>query len=238
MTTKRDFCKISIYRFEFLFLIFWKFFHHFANNDKQYIQSSSYSKCRRWLFAKLLKTQNKCFFSSLIYWFNLHQTSKDSFSSNYQKLFVKTCRWSFDFVALIFSFIHWNFVIILRKTLCSSLRLILKNWSLSINDFHDDYESNSIMIHVNNVFEASFRFIDVEKILKKLLLAIDDFFAKWHIINKISYFETQQFAEKSKWHCSQIQRKNLNNDDSTYQVQLTNSRTFRLESIIRICWIL
>ena len=59
---KRNLCKISIYHFKSLFLIFWKFFHHFANNNKQYTQSSSYLKCRRWFFAKLLKTQNKRFF--------------------------------------------------------------------------------------------------------------------------------------------------------------------------------
>ena len=34
------------------------------------------------------------------------------------------------------------------------------------------------MIHVNNIFEMSFRFIDIERILKKLLFAIDDLFAK------------------------------------------------------------
>ena len=96
------------------------------------------------------------------------------------------------------------------------MRFALKNWLSSINNLYDDCKSNLIMIHVNNVFETSLRFINIEKILKKLLLAIDDSFAKWHIINKVSYFETQQLAEKSKWHCSQIQRKNLNNDDSTY----------------------
>ena len=87
---------------------------------------------------------------------------------------------------------------------------------MSTNNFHDDCESNSIIIHVNNVFETSFRFINVEEILKKLLFAIDDFFAKWHIINKVLHFKTQQFTKKSKWHCSQTQWKNLNNDDSTY----------------------
>ena len=179
--------------------------------------------------------QNKRFFFLLIHWFNLHQISKDFSSSNYQKLFVKARRRSFDFIALISSFIHWNFVIIFRKILCSSLRLVLKNWSLSTNDFHDDYESNSIMIHVNNIFETSFHFIDVKEILKKSLLTIDDSFVKWHIVNKILHFETQQLAEKNKWHYLQIQRKNLNNDDSTYQVQLTNSRTLRLELIIRTC---
>ena len=100
--------------------------------------------------------------------------------------------------------------------MCNLLRFILKNWLLSTNDFYDDYESNSIMIYINNIFKTSFRFIDVEKILKKSLLVIDDFFAKWHIINKVLYFETQQFVKKNKWYCSQIQRKNLNNDDSTY----------------------
>ena len=94
------------------------------------------------------------------------------------------------------------------------------------------------MIHVNNVFETSFRFINVEEILKKSLFAIDDFFAKWYIINKILHFETQQFAKKNKWHYSQIQRKNLNNDDSTYQAQLTNLQIFWFKSIIRTCWIL
>ena len=190
MTAKRDLYKISIYRFEFLFLIFLKFFYHFANNDKQHTQSSSYSNCRRWFFAKLLKTQNKRFSSSLIHWLNLHQISKNSSSSNYQKLFIKTRRRSFNFAASIFSFIRWNFVIIFRKILCSSLRFVLKNWSLSTNDFHDDCESNSIMIYVNNAFKTSFHFIDVEKILKKSLLAIDDSFARWHIINKVLHFKT------------------------------------------------
>ena len=77
MTTKRDLCKISIYCLEFLFLIFRKSFYHFINNNKQHTQSFSYLKCRRWFLTKLLKTQNKRFFSSLIYWFNLHQTSKN-----------------------------------------------------------------------------------------------------------------------------------------------------------------
>ena len=49
---------------------------------------------------------------------------------------------------------------------------------MSANDFHDDYKLNSIMIYVNNIFKTSFRFIDVEKILKELLFAIDDFFAR------------------------------------------------------------
>ena len=119
--------------------------------------------------------------------------------------------------------------------MCNSLRFILKNWSLSTNDFHDDCESNSIMIHINNAFETSLRFINVEKVLKKLLFIIDDSFARWYIINKISHFKIQQFAEKNKWHYSQTQRKNLNNDDSTYQAQLTNFQTFRFKSIIRTC---
>ena len=55
MTMKRNLYKISIYRFEFLFLIFWKFLHHFANNNKQYTQLFSYLNCCRWFFAKLLK---------------------------------------------------------------------------------------------------------------------------------------------------------------------------------------
>ena len=164
-------------------------------------------------------------------------SNKSFFSTRRNNWWRRVSR-TFDFVALISSFICWSFVIILRKILCSSLRLALKNWSLSTNDFHDDCESDLIMIHVNNVFETSLRFINVEEILKRSLLAIDDLSAKWHIINKVSYFEIQQFAEKNKWHCSQIQRKNLNNDDSTYQAQLINLWTFRSESIIRTCWIL
>ena len=73
---------------------------------------------------------------------------------------------------------------------------------MSTNDFYDDYKLNLIMIYVNNAFETSLHFINVEKILKKSLFVIDDFFAKWYIVNKISHFEIQQFAEKSKWHCS------------------------------------
>ena len=62
--------------------------------------------------------------------------------------------------------------------MCNSLRFILKNWLLSISDFYDDYKSNLIMIHVNNVFETSLYFINVEEVLKKSLFAIDDSFAR------------------------------------------------------------
>ena len=61
-------------------------------------------------------------------------------------------------------------MIIFYKTLCNSLRLILKNCLLLINNFHDDCKLNLILIHINNVFETLFRFINIEKILKKSLL--------------------------------------------------------------------
>ena len=46
------------------------------------------------------------------------------------------------------------------------------------------------MTHINNAFEKSSRFIDVEKIQKKLIYIIDDFFARQHNANKVQYFET------------------------------------------------
>ena len=142
------------------------------------------------ILRETFKNAKQTFFFLLIHWFNLHQTSKNSSSSNYQKLFIKTRRQSFNFVALNSLFIRWNFMIIFHKTLCNLLRFILKNWLLLTNDFYDDYKLNSIIIHVNNIFETLFRFIDVKKILKKLLLAIDDSFIKWYIKNKVSHFKT------------------------------------------------
>ena len=67
---------------------------------------------------------------------------------------------------------------------------------MSIIDFHDYCESDSIVIHINSVSEKSFRFIDVEEIQKKLIHVIDDFFARRHNANKVQHFETQTFIKK------------------------------------------
>ena len=53
-----------------------------------------------------------------------------------------------------------------------------------------------IIISINNVFEKSLRFINVEKIQKKLLHVIDDFFAKRHNANKIQHSKIQTFKKK------------------------------------------
>ena len=41
------------------------------------------------------------------------------------------------------------------------------------------------MTHINNVFEKSLRFINVEEIQKKSVYIIDDSFAKQHNANKV-----------------------------------------------------
>ena len=53
------------------------------------------------------------------------------------------------------------------------------------------------MTHINNAFEKSFRFIDVEEIQKKSIHVIDDYFAKRHNANKIRHSETQAFIKRS-----------------------------------------
>ena len=52
------------------------------------------------------------------------------------------------------------------------------------------------MIHINNVFKESFRFINVEKIQKELVYVVDDFFAKRYNINKVQHSETQTLVKK------------------------------------------
>ena len=54
------------------------------------------------------------------------------------------------------------------------------------------------MTHINSVSEKSFHFIDVEKIQKKSVHVIDDFFARQHNTNKVRHSETQAFIKKSK----------------------------------------
>ena len=46
------------------------------------------------------------------------------------------------------------------------------------------------MIHINNAFKESLRFIDIEEIQKKLIHINDDSFAKRHNANKVQYSET------------------------------------------------
>ena len=53
------------------------------------------------------------------------------------------------------------------------------------------------MIHINNAFEKSFRFIDVEEIQKKSIHVIDDSFARRHNANKVRHSETQALVKRS-----------------------------------------
>ena len=52
------------------------------------------------------------------------------------------------------------------------------------------------MTYINSAFNNSFRFIDIEKIQKKLIYVIDDFFAKQYNANKVRYSDIQTFVEK------------------------------------------
>ena len=53
------------------------------------------------------------------------------------------------------------------------------------------------MIHINNVSEKSFRFIDVEEVQKELIHVIDDSFARRRNANKIRHSETQAFIKRN-----------------------------------------
>ena len=141
--------------------------------------------------------QSKRLSFSSIHRFNSHRTSEDFSSLNYQKLFLRARRQQFNLAALIFLLIHRNFVIILRKTLCNSLRFVSWNLSSSAIDFHDCCELNLIMTHINSVFKKSSRFIDVEEIQKESIHVIDNFFARRHNANKIRHFETQALVERN-----------------------------------------
>ena len=53
------------------------------------------------------------------------------------------------------------------------------------------------MIHINNAFKKSSRFIDVEEVQKKSLHVIDDSFARRHNANKVQHSETQTFVKRN-----------------------------------------